>query len=77
MLQAKNASKKKLLVELPIGTTWKSLDKKVTPKVDTGSDENVMNEHTFRSLFKDVQLKWKTMETQMLKQLENSLVYSM
>ena len=57
MLQGKNASKKKLLVELPIGTTWKSLNKKVTLEVDTGADENVMNEHTFRSLFKDVQLE--------------------
>ena len=36
MLQAKNTSKKKLLIELPIGTTWNSLDKTVTLKVDTG-----------------------------------------
>ena len=57
MLQVKNASKKKILVEPPIGTTWNSLDKTVTLKVDTGADENVMNEHTFRSLFKDVQLE--------------------
>ena len=54
MLQAKNASKNKLLIELPIGTTWNSLDKTVTLKINTGADENVMNEHTFRSLFKDV-----------------------
>ena len=57
MLQAKNASKKKLLIELPIGTTWNSLDKTVTLKVNTGAGENVMNEHTFRRLFKDVQLE--------------------
>ena len=49
MLQAKNASKKKLLTELPIGTTWNSLDKMVTLKVDTGADKNVMNEHTSRT----------------------------
>ena len=55
-LQAKNASKKKSLLELPIETTWNSLDKMVTLKVETGTDENVMNECTFRSLFKDVQL---------------------
>ena len=56
MLQAKNASKK-LLVKLPIGTAWNSLDETLTLKVDTGADENVMNEHTFRSQFKDVQLE--------------------
>ena len=53
MLQTKNASKKKLLIELPIET----LDKMVTLKVNSGADENVMNEHAFRSLFKDVQQK--------------------
>ena len=57
MLQAKNASKNKLLIELPIGTTWNSLNEMVTLKIDTGVDENVMNECTFRSLFKDIQLK--------------------
>ena len=74
MLQTKNASKKKLLIELPIGTAWNSLDKTVTLKVDTGADENVMNEHTFRSLFKDVSARitiyhpGKLWRTQMLKQ---------
>ena len=57
MLQAKNTSKKKVFIELPIGTTWNSLDKMVTLKVKTGAGENVMNECTFRSLFKDAQLK--------------------
>ena len=57
MLQVKNASKKMLLIELSIGTTWNSLDKTVTLKIDTGADKNVMNKHTFRSLFKDVQLE--------------------
>ena len=70
MLEAKNASMKKLLAELPIGNAWNSLDKTVTLKVNTGADENVMNEHTFRSLFKDVQLESPSiiLETQMLKQ---------
>ena len=57
MLQPKNTSKKKLFIELLTGTTWNSLDKIVTLKVDTETDENVMNEHTFRSLFKDGQLE--------------------
>ena len=57
MLQAKNASKEKLLIEHPIVATWNSLDKTVTCKVEIGADENVMGECTFISLFKDVQLE--------------------
>ena len=49
-----------LLIQFGIGKDFHSTDKKVTLKLDTGSDVNAFNQTTFQKLFPDVALQART-----------------